>query len=186
MKINKITSKEMAQNCYVLVKEKTAILIDPGMQTDEILSFLDKNQLNATAVLLTHGHFDHIYSCKTLKDRGAKIYISEADAPKLLNNELNIGYFCGVDCQKVLPDGFLTEGKCQIENEYFEIIFTPGHTSGSVLIVYKDNVFTGDTYFTKGVYGRTDLLDGDQDKLEQSLKIVNKIIKGKKIYPGHE
>ena len=186
MEIHKITNGPMNQNCYVLSKDNLAIVIDPGMDTEKILKFLEEKKLEAKAVLLTHGHFDHVFSAKALKDKGAKIYISEIDAPKLLDSELNFGFFCGVITQPVLPDGFLNEGKCQIEGEEFEIVFTPGHTSGSCLIIYKDNVFTGDTYFSKGIYGRTDLLDGNQEKLEESLKKVKEVIKKKKIFAGHE
>ena len=186
MKIHKITNGPMKQNCYVLEKENKAIVIDPGLGSKQILKFIDDNNLSVEAVLLTHGHFDHIYTAKELKDRGAKIYISEIDAPKLLDNELNIGQFVKVKVEPVLPDGFLEEGKCEIFGQEFEIVFAPGHTSGSILIIYKDNVFTGDTYFSEGVYGRTDLLDGNQEVLEKTLQKINKIIKKNKVFAGHE
>lgn len=186
MKIHKITNGPLMQNCYVLEKNKQAIVIDPGIETNKIIEFLEKNKLQAKSVLLTHGHFDHIFSAKALKEKGAKIYISEVDAPKLLDNEINCGFLCDIYSEPCLPDGFLTEGKCEIEGEEFEIVNTPGHTSGSIIIVYKDNVFTGDTYFSKGIYGRTDLLDGNQEELVKSLKKVEKIVKNKKVFAGHE
>ena len=89
MKIVKITNGVMKQNCYVLTKDnKNAILIDPGLDTKAILDYLEKNKLKPTTVLLTHGHFDHIFSVKALKDKGAKIYVTEADGPKLLDRSL--------------------------------------------------------------------------------------------------
>ncbi len=187
MKLIKITNGKMNQNCYVLTKDdKNAIIIDPGLDTDAILKVLKDQKLNPKYVLLTHGHFDHIYSAKKLKDMGAKIYITEVDGPKLLDYELNMGFLFDIKPEAVLPDGFLIEGENNFDGEVFEVVFTPGHTSGSSIILYKDMAFTGDTYFEEGVYGRTDLLDGNQELLEKSLEKIKPILKGKKIYAGHE
>jgi len=187
MKVIKVTNGPIEQNCYILVKkDKTAIVIDPGIDTKKILETIEKNKLKVTSVLLTHGHFDHIYSAKALKDMGAKIYITEVDAPKLLDNELNMGFICEIFSESVLPDGFLIEGENEVDGEKFHIVFTPGHTSGSCVIIYKDIIFTGDTYFEEGVYGRTDLLDGNQEMLEKSLEKLKPYLKDKKIYAGHE
>lgn len=187
MKIVKLTNGKMNQNCYVLIKEdKSAIIVDPGLETKAILDYLNKNDLIPKAVLLTHGHFDHIYSAKALKDLGAKIYITEVDGPKLLDSEINMGFIMDIKTEPVIPDGFLVEGEMEIEGEKFEIMFTPGHTSGSCVIFYNTAVFTGDTYFSKGVYGRTDLLDGNQEKLNQSIKKLEPKLKNKKVLAGHE
>jgi len=177
----------MNQNCYILVnKNNKGFIIDPGLDTKSIVSFLEKEKIEPKYVFLTHGHFDHIFSAKKLKDMGAKIYISEIDAPKLLDYELNMGFLFNIKPEPVLPDGFFKEGENVFDDEKFEIIFTPGHTSGSVVIIYKDIIFTGDTYFSEGVYGRTDLLDGNQEEIEKSIIKLNPIIKTKKIYSGHE
>ena len=187
MQISKITNSIMKQNCYVLTKDKkNAIVIDPGLDSKVILEYLEKNKLKAEFVLLTHGHFDHIYSAKALKDMGAKIYITELDGPKLLDSEINMGFIVNVQTEPVVPDGFLKEEEMEFLGEKFKIVFTPGHTSGSCVIFYKNNAFTGDTYFQDGIYGRTDLLDGNQDKLNQSIKKLKPLLKNKKIYAGHE
>lgn len=185
MEITKIVNGILKQICYVLAKDGEAIVIDPGLATDDIVGFLTKSKLQPKIVLLTHGHFDHIFSCKKLKDMGAKIYITEIDAPKLLDNELNMGFFYGFNPEKVLPDGFLTEGEHEFLGEKFEIVFTPGHTLGSCVIIYKDYIFTGDTYFEEGVYGRCDLLDGHQDLLEKSIEKLRPYLKGRKVFAGH-
>lgn len=67
----------------------------------------------------------------------------------------------------------------------FEVIFTPGHTEGSVIYVFDDCIFTGDTLF-KGSVGRTDLKGGDPSMLRRSLKIFNEFDKDYLIYPGHD
>lgn len=187
MKILKITNGPLNQNCYLLEKDGKAIVIDPGIRTAKILEIIKKENVTPEIVLLTHGHFDHIYSAKAIQDMGAKVYISEIDAPKLLSNELNMGYICGFSGVPVcLPDGFLKQGKMKFLGEEFEIISTPGHTSGSVCICYGNTIFTGDTYFSAGVYGRTDLLDGDQLKIEQSIKKLLPILEQKTVLAGHE
>lgn len=187
MKLIKVTNGLLKQNTYFLVyKDNKTIVIDPGMDTKKIIEELNKNKLKPTIVLLTHGHFDHIYGAKVLKDMGAKVYISEVDAPKLFDNELNMGFIWKVNCERVVPDGFLTEGENEIDEVKFEVLFTPGHTSGGVVIIFGDCIFTGDTYFEKGVYGRTDLLDGNQDLLDESIKKLKPYLKDKKIFAGHE
>ena len=175
MKIAKITNSVMKQNCYVLTKDnKNAIVIDPGLDSKAIKNYLKENNLKPTVVLLTHGHFDHISSAKALKDLGAKVYITEADGPKLLDSEINMGFIMNIKTEPVIPDGFLVEGEMEFEGEKFEIVFTPGHTSGSCVIIHKNNIFTGDTYFKEGVFGRTDLLDGNQANLNKSLEKFKK------------
>lgn len=186
MKVIKITNGPLEQNCYILYDKKDAIIIDPGIGTDLILETLDKYKLKPCYVLLTHGHFDHIYSAKILKDKGAKVFITEVDGPKLLDNELNMGFICNTECKPVLPDGFLTEGEVEFLGEKFDIVFTPGHTSGSVVIIYKDYIFTGDTYFEEGIYGRTDLLDGNQELIEKSLNKLKPYLTNKTVCAGHE
>ena len=186
MKLIKITNGIMQQNCYVLTKDNKAFVIDPGLDTEKIIKTIEKYKLLPVAVLLTHGHFDHIYSVAELKKKGAKVYVSEVDAPKLFDNELNMGFVFGINTEKVVPDGFLVEGENEIEGEKFEVLFVPGHTSGSVVIIKGNQMFTGDTYFSEGVYGRTDLLDGHQEQLEASLEKLKPYLKTKKIQAGHE
>lgn len=188
MKITKITNGLLKQNCYVLANDDArAIVIDPGIRTEKIFEEIKKRNLKVEFVLLTHGHFDHIYSAKAFQDQGAKVFISEIDAPKLLSSELNMGFICGFNnVPTCLPDGFLKPGKMKFLDEEFEIVETPGHTSGSVCILYGNFVFTGDTYFSEGVYGRTDLLDGNQEKENQSIEKLLPILKGKNVLAGHE
>lgn len=186
MKVIKVTNGKLSQNCYILAKDGLAYVIDPGLDAEKIIATLENQKLLPVAVILTHGHFDHIYSSAKLKSMGAKVYISEVDAPKLFDNELNMGFICNIQCEKVVPDGFLVEGENEIEGEKFEVVFTPGHTSGSVVIIKGDQMFTGDTYFEEGIYGRTDLLDGNQELLEESIKKLKPLMQGKKIKAGHE
>ena len=186
MEIIKITNSKLSENCYIINKDNKAVIIDPGIETDKILKVISEKKLKPEFVLLTHGNFDHIYSAKALQDMGAKVYITEVDAPKLFDNVINMGFLYDVNCEVVVPNGFLVEGKQEFLGDEYEVIFTPGHTSGSCCIVFNDFIFTGDTYFEEGVYGRTDLLDGDQEKLEKSIEKLRPHLSGKKVLAGHE
>ena len=106
MKITKITNGQLNENCYVLSKDGKAIVIDPGLDTDLILKTISELKVQPEFVVLTHGHFDHIFSAKALKDMGAKVLISEDDAPKLLDSEINMGFLYDFTVPKCLPDEF--------------------------------------------------------------------------------
>lgn len=186
MEVIKIVNGPLKEDCYILKLEDKVFVIDPGIDTELILNTLSEKKLTPDYVLLTHGHFDHIYSANRLKQMGAKVYITEVDGPKLFSNELNMGFLYGYDCPVTVPNGFLKEGENKIGDETFEVIFTPGHTSGSCCIIYKDAIFTGDTYFAEGIYGRTDLLDGNQKLIEGSIQKLKPYLKDKTIFPGHE
>lgn len=187
MKVHKIINGKMQENCYVLdLGKNQAFVIDPGLGTKDILKTIDSLKLKVIAVLLTHGHFDHIYSAAKFKSLGAKIYITEKDAPKLLDNELNMGFMFDEEVEACLPDGFLVEGKNKIEETEFEVVFSPGHTSGSCVIIFDNFAFTGDTYFGDGIYGRCDFLDGNIQDMKESLKKLVPYLKGKKVLAGHD
>ena len=186
MEIIKVTNGPLKENCYILKNKDKAIVIDPGIDTEKIVAELKKHKLKPTHVLLTHAHFDHIYSVNAIKNLGAEVYVTEVDAPKLFDNELNMGFLYEFYPEEVVPNGFLVEGENKFDDQKFEVIFTPGHTSGSCVIVHDNDIFTGDTYFEEGVYGRCDLLDGHEDLMKESIKKLKPILKGKKIYPGHE
>lgn len=185
MEIISVLNGKLSQFCYILKNKNKAIVIDPGLDTDKIVGELQKHKLKPEYVLLTHGHFDHIYSCAKLKEMGAKVYITEVDGPKLLDSDINMGFLFDIKTTPVIPDGFLTEGKMDFDGIEFEVVFTPGHTSGSCVLIQGNNAFTGDTYFEEGVYGRTDLLDGNQEKIIESIKKLKPLLKEKKIYAGH-
>jgi len=169
MEIIKLIVGPLLTNCYLLLGKKEAIVIDPGGGLPEILKRIENKKL--TFIILTHYHRDHTLCALELKkEKGGKILIGKGEK-EFINFE---------------PDEYLEEGrKIKIENETLEIISTPGHTKGSICIVGKNFIFTGDTLFIDGV-GRTDLPGGSQNDLENSLKKLKKIIHHKmKIYPGH-
>ena len=179
-----------ATNCYVVISEKgNAVLIDAPEGKEEILSAIGNATLKK--IILTHGHFDHIFSAGEIaRETGAEVYIHENDLSKLTDSTLNLSQAFGISdtFEKVEKAISFMEGDIITLDELsFEILHTPGHTSGSVCIILEDNMFTGDTLF-KDSRGRTDLVDADHTDMAMSLRKL-RIFKGRydnyNIYAGH-
>jgi glyoxylase-like metal-dependent hydrolase (beta-lactamase superfamily II) len=157
-------------NCYLLISNGEAAVIDPGGGAKLILKEIEKNKVKLKYIILTHGHWDHTLSAlKIKKETGAKILLHEAEK----------------EFVKFKVDQFLKEDEIKIGSSLLKVIPTPGHTKGSICLLGEGFIFTGDTIFKDG-YGRTDLEGGSQKDLENSLKKLEKILRpGMKVYPGH-
>jgi glyoxylase-like metal-dependent hydrolase (beta-lactamase superfamily II) len=169
MEIKRLILGPLLTNCYILISKEEAVVIDPGGESKKILEEIKDRKLKY--IILTHSHLDHIFSAVKLKEKtGAKIliHINEKESLKIEANE------------------FLEEGdEIKIGEESLKVILTPGHTKGSISLLGKDFIFTGDTLFKDG-YGRTDLPGGSPEEMERSLKKLSELMKpGMKIYPGH-
>lgn len=178
----------MSTNCY-LVKDTSSgygIIIDPG----KISSKLDdniKDCKNIKYILLTHGHFDHICAAVYYRNiTNAKIVISTSDAEFTQNNELNLSYrFKRTKIEKFYPDILVNDNdKLAFAYNYIEIIYTPGHTNGSVCYLIDNFLFTGDTLMN-GDIGRSDLPTGNQNSLDLSIQKLLKMEGDYVVYPGH-
>jgi glyoxylase-like metal-dependent hydrolase (beta-lactamase superfamily II) len=183
MEIKHFIVGPLLTNCYLLISEGEAAVIDPGGGAKAILKEIEESKAKLKYIILTHGHWDHTLSVLKIKGKtGAKILIHEAEKefvkPAPYRNKVSGTGF------KV--DQFLKEGdEIKIGTSLLKVIHTPGHTKGSISLLGKDFIFTGDTIFKDG-YGRTDLKGGSQKDLENSLKKLEKILKpGMKVYPGH-
>lgn len=169
MKIKSFLVGPLLTNCYFLISDKKAIIIDPGFLTEEIVKKAKEKKV--LYIILTHSHWDHILGAKELREiTKGKILIHKAEKNFL----------------KFEADEYL-KGNEEIKfgEKILKIIHTPGHTPGSICILIDHFLFTGDTLFEDGV-GRTDLVGGSEEDLKKSLKILEKIIKpGMKIFPGH-
>ena len=172
-------------NCYILDRR---VMIDPGDSIPQLDAFLRDVKADIGAVVVTHGHFDHMLGAAHVKNVcGAKICISEADAPSLRDESIALCLPYGVTpFEPVSPDVILREGVCEIEDLEFEIMLTPGHTPGGICLINHTEkcVFTGDTLFRFG-YGRTDLPGGNELGLFRSIRRLMSLPGDYYIYPGH-
>ena len=180
----------MSTNCYLLINENTkeAVVIDPGAQSSLIISKITDLNLKPVAILLTHGHFDHIMAAEDLAETyNIKIYASEEET-ELLSD-------CSLNCSNLIRTNFTLEADILLVNGEIislagfdiEVIGTPGHTNGGVSYYIEDEgvVFTGDTLFFESI-GRTDFPTGDIRSLSNSIvKHLFTLPEEVIAYPGH-
>ena len=178
-------------NCYIIADEveKEAMVIDPGGEADKIIEMLNVLDVKLKYIYLTHCHGDHIGALKELKEKmGGKILIHRIESENILKPEVTLSYFIGKEGVELEADSRVNEeDKIHVGNIEFEVIHTPGHTSGSTsLYCAKEKMlFTGDTMF-HGTWGRCDLPTGSfvdiiNSITEKILKLPDDTI----IYPGH-
>ena len=173
-------------NCYIVcaAESKTCAVIDPGYFPERILSFLADKGLGLDAILLTHGHFDHVGAVKALVEAtGCRLWMKESDYTQRSNPQNDFLYpihdcsFCEVS--------FCEEGeKISAGGAVFTAMETPGHTWGSVCYLCEDAIFSGDTLFA-GSCGRTDLPGGDYGTIVLSLERLAELQGDYTVYPGH-
>lgn len=171
-------------NTYIVENEGHCAIIDPGYEPDTILSFLAKGNLTADAILLTHGHFDHVGAVKEIvKKTGCKLWMSQRDWSQKAN-PLTSYFYPLANCD-LAEAQFCEDGEeISAAGLTFSVLETPGHTWGSVCYLCGDALFSGDTLFA-GSCGRTDLPGGDWNEIQQSLRTLAQLDGNYTVYPGH-
>ncbi len=189
--VRRVVTGPISENAYFvgLPGRGDAAVIDPGDECARLLDALKQAGRSLGAILLTHGHFDHITAAAHLREAtGAPVYIHPSDAQMLAAPEnclwtrgMTYDAFRAANSDYPAAAGDLTV--CGLR---FTVIETPGHTPGGVCYYLKDYgaLFCGDTLFAQG-YGRTDLPGGDMQALVRSLRALVKLPSGTRIYPGH-
>ena len=175
MNIQKLTLGLYQTNTYLLANDTEAVVIDPGYEADTILDTLAGKTLKA--ILLTHGHFDHVGAVKELvAETGCEVWIHAAEAtmpPMVTAGPL---YFT-----HTYDEGDTVSPIAGLE---LTVLHTPGHTPGSVCLLMGKEMFSGDTLFACS-FGRTDLPGGDPRKMMESLRRLASLQGNFFIHPGH-
>ncbi|MBQ7380039.1 MAG: MBL fold metallo-hydrolase [Clostridia bacterium] len=176
-------------NCYILVHNAEALVIDPSASAKAIMERVQKEGAVLKGILLTHGHFDHIVSIDTLRRAcDVPLMIHKDDAEMLEDGTKNaFTLFFGMDISYQPAERLLEGGdKITLGGMDIEVIHLPGHSKGSVCyyIPGERTMFTGDLLFAEG-YGRADLHGGNAFQLRTSLCALRQYPKNVTIYPGH-
>ncbi|MGM8214111.1 MBL fold metallo-hydrolase [Bacillaceae bacterium W0354] len=180
----------LGTNCYILEKEKQALIIDPGGDYDDLKEYLNNNQLNPIAILLTHAHFDHIGAVEQLRtEYRIEVYMHEQEKEWLINPELNGSsrFMVGQISAEKMPEHIIDEGPLNIGPFEFNVLHTPGHSPGSLSFYFPKDalIIAGDTLFERSI-GRTDLPFGNHEQLILSIKKkLFTLPQETKVYPGH-
>lgn len=186
LKIQRFLVGILRTNSYLISYNDRGIIVDPGGISDK----LDENirKLNGIDyIILTHGHFDHILEVKRYQNlTGAKIVIGKDEKDFPMDNSLNLcSEFYKKGINNFSADILLKDGDTlNFNDKEIKVIFTPGHTIGSVCYCLDNNMFSGDTLF-RGKVGRTDLATGNENDMLNSLKKLYNLETDYSIYPGH-
>jgi len=177
LKIHTLTLGMYQTNTYIIHEEtsKSCCIIDPGYQANTILETLDSLGLTLEAILLTHGHFDHVGAVKDLAaDTDCRVFLcAEDDALPPMFTAGKLYY----------TDTYAEGSILHVAGLYIHVLHTPGHTPGSVCLLCEDTIFSGDTLFA-GSCGRTDI-GGSWPDIQRSLKRLSAMEADFRVFPGH-
>ncbi len=193
LKIGRLMLGICQTNCYFIYQdsdqsEKDVIFIDPADRGDYIYETLQKNGFRVAGILLTHGHFDHIWGADKLRElSGARIYAYEEEKEVCEDVKINISESAGRACA-LQVDEYLKDGEViTIADITCKLIATPGHTKGSCCYYFPEDkiLISGDTLFQESV-GRTDFPTGSMSTLVRSIKEKLFVLPEEvQVYPGH-
>jgi len=193
MKIYYLVLGDYQTNCYCVTSNESAgdcLVIDTGLSPQPLIDHLQKSGLDPVAVIYTHGHLDHTFGVKALRENwpDIKVAIHKNDADMLTDANKNLSAAMGTPLEFSAADIILNDGdEVEFAGVKLKVIHTPGHTPGGICLYSESEklLFAGDTLFATSV-GRTDFPGGDHDLLITSIKTKLLVLPDEiKVLPGH-
>ena len=178
---------DLATNCYLFFAgdSRHCLVIDPGDEAERILALIAAERLLPQAVILTHAHPDHMGAAAAVtRHFCVPLWVHEADG-KLMRSPEGRGLAAMFGVKPPAADRLLADGdRLAAGSQELEVVHSPGHSPGSILLHGAGLLFTGDTLF-RGDVGRTDLPGGSEDELRRSLERIREFPPATVILPGH-
>lgn len=181
----------LSNNVYLVINGKTneSFIVDPSYHSNVLIDMIKESGTDLKAILLTHGHFDHILSVEDIrKEFNVPVYAGKEERELLSDKNINMSARMRENAVSLKADEFVSDGSIiDVAGIPVKCIYTPGHTKGSVCwyIEEVNILLAGDTLFY-GSHGRTDFPTGDQEQMEKSLKeILFKLPDDTEVLPGH-
>ena len=187
MVLEKLTVGILEENCYLVGDPEALLVVDPGAEGKKIINHIQSKGYKVQYVVLTHCHFDHVGAvAEILEETGAHLLIGANEKDNYFNETVSFCDRLGPSFKPSTPDRLLQEGDVITGGNYrFTVLFTPGHTSGSICLLCGDMLFSGDTLFFQSI-GRADFPTGNLKALVNSVKEKLFTLKeGVKVYAGH-
>lgn len=192
MKIDKFVIGMVSTNCYVVSNEEIneCFIVDPGSYRKEIVSHIKRNGLKVKAILLTHGHFDHIMGIdRFLHDFPVPVYAHEEEQALLENAQYNLSGMYESGGYTFTKAVYVKDRQIlEIAGMKIQVLYTPGHTIGGCCYYLEEEkvLFTGDSLFQESI-GRTDFPTGSASQLVRSVREKLLVLpEDVQVYPGHE
>lgn len=191
LEVHRFVTLPMDENCYAVVnQDRQALIVDPGNQATDLITWIQDRQWQPQAILLTHAHVDHIGAVDALRQAfDLEVYLHEIEKDWLGDPQLNLSIY--------LPTGPISQGAADhlwtqmgpqtVGAFHFEIAHLPGHSPGSVIYSFPEEgvVLCGDTVF-KGAIGRTDFPSGSMETLLAGIRRhIMTLPEDTLLYPGH-
>ena len=196
IEVEKLVLGAVSTNVYLIFYNGNCLIIDPSDEAERIISCIEERKARPLAILITHGHFDHIMAAPVLaKKYGIKIYAGEADKQLLEDSKLNMAERFLGETFTLAADFYLKGGdELDFDGLKLKVIYTPGHTVGSVSFysddlmdneAFKKVVFTGDALFA-GSIGRVDFPTGNEEAMRRTLEeVFKKMSPETVVFSGH-